>query len=251
MHASSPPESPQNDLLKVLREEDRACLQPFLKEGELRAGDVLYHAGDHVKMVYFPRGSALLSYVVELTDGRSVETVLVGREGAVGGIVSHGHLPSYARCEVQFSGPALMIGLDDLERAKSQSAGLRNLFNRYADCLVAQIFQSVACNAVHTIEQRAAKWLIATIERTGECDVPLTQEQLASMLGVGRSYVSRVIGRLRAKGIMRTRRGRMEIRSSEALRALSCDCDDQVREHFDQILQGVYVPEAEAEICGG
>lgn len=251
MHAPTARDVPQNDLLDALREGDLAILKPFLRQGEVKPADVLYRSGDHVRTVYFPQGPTLLSYVVELSDGRTVETVLVGREGAVGGIVSHGHLPSYAKCEVQFGGPALLIDLDDLERAKEQSPGLRNLFNRYADCLVAQIFQSVACNAVHTIEQRAAKWLIATIERTGECEVPLTQEQLASMLGVGRSYVSRVIGRLRSKGIMRTRRGRMEIRSSEGLRALSCDCNEQVRAHFDRILQGVYVPEAEDEICGG
>jgi hypothetical protein len=87
-----------------------------------------------------------------------------------------------------------------LEAAKGRSRALAGLFARYADCLLAQIIQSAACNATHSIEQRAAKWIIATAERTDRDQVPLTHEQLGMLLGVGRSYVSRVIqsSRLRA-----------------------------------------------------
>src|SRR5206468_5383402 len=139
------------------------------------------------------RGSSLISYLVILRDGRAIETALIGREGAVGGMVSQGRLPAFSRAEVQLGGPFFRIDLHDLEDAKSRSMTLRHLFARYADCLMAQVFQSVACNAAHSIEQRTAKWLLAAIERTGAPDVALTQEQLAAMLGVGRSYLSRVI----------------------------------------------------------
>src|SRR5205085_7400606 len=118
---------------------------------------------DVVRQVYFPCGSSMISYLVVLEDGRAIETALIGREGAAGGIVSQGHLPAYARAEVQFPGTFIRIDLARLEDAKARSAALRNLFARYADCLVAQVFQAVACNAAHTIEQRTARWLIAAI----------------------------------------------------------------------------------------
>ena len=95
----------------------------------------------------------------------------------------------------------------DLEKAKQQSPTLGNLFSRYADCLAAQIFQAGACNAAHSIEQRTAKWLISAVERTGGPDIPLTQEQLAVMLAVGRSYISRVLRILKQRGILEFRRG--------------------------------------------
>jgi CRP-like cAMP-binding protein len=117
---------------------------------------------------------------------------------------------------------------------------LRHLLARYADCLMAQVFQSVACNAAHSIEQRTAKWLLAAIERTGAPDVALTQEQLAAMLGVGRSYLSRIIGDLKERGVIETRRARMGIRDTEKLRTLACECNSAVSRHFDDVLRGVY-----------
>jgi hypothetical protein len=131
---------------------------------------------------------------------------LIGREGAVGGIVSAGHLPAYCRIVVKYSEPLVRMRVDKLEEAKAKSASLRHLFSRYADCLLAQMFQSSACNAIHSIEQRAAKWIVAAMERTGNSVVPLKHEQLATMLGVGHSYTSRVIQTFKADGILDTRR---------------------------------------------
>jgi CRP-like cAMP-binding protein len=133
-----------------------------------------------------------------------------------------------------------------LEDAKMHSLSLRHLFARYADCMVAQIFQAVACNAAHTIEQRTAKWLNAAIVRTAEHEVPLTQEQLAAMLGVGRSYISRVIRSLKERGILDTKRGRLCVRDEAALNALSCHCNESVKKHFDEVLSGVYPVEDES-----
>jgi CRP-like cAMP-binding protein len=186
--------------------------------------------------------------MVMLEDGRGVETALVGREGALGGIVSQGRLPAYARAMVQFPGPFYRLEARELEQAKMHSPTLRHLFARYADCLVAQMFQSVACNAAHTIEQRAAKWLIAALERTGDHDVPLTQEQLAAMLGVGRSYISRVVQGMKSRGVLETRRGGVRVRDMDALRRLSCGCNAAVRNHFDEVLKGVYPTEDESNV---
>lgn len=214
-------------------------LLPWLGE----TGGVLYAPGDHVGTVYFPCGPSLVSYRVMLDDGRGVETALVGREGAVGGIVSHGRLPAYAHALVQFPGLFYRMGTRQLEQAKISSPTLRLQIARYADCMVAQVFQSVACNAAHTIEQRAAKWLLAALDRTGEGDVPLTQEQLASMLGVGRSYISRVVQNMKLRGVLETKRGAVKVHDMTELQRLSCRCNDTVRRHFDEVLKGVYPSE--------
>ncbi len=182
----------------------------------------------------------MLSYLVLLEDGRAVETVLIGREGAIGGIVSHGRLPAFARAMVQFAGPVLRMTLADLEAAKHESLTLRYFFARYADCLMAQVFQSIACNAVHTVEQRTAKWVLAALERTGGSELPLTQEHLAALLGVGRGYVSRVLRALREEGLIRTRRGILHVPDRSALAGRSCRCNAVVRQHFEAVLSGVY-----------
>ncbi len=115
-----------------------------------------------------PAGPSLATFLVPNEDGRDVETILVGREGAVGGIVSEGFLPAYTRICVKFGGPFARIHVAKLDAAKMRSALLRNIFARYADCMLAQMFQSTACNAIHSIEQRTAKWIIAAKERTGD-----------------------------------------------------------------------------------
>jgi CRP-like cAMP-binding protein len=132
-----------------------------------------------------------------------------------------------------------------LDAAKLKSRTLNNIFARYADCMLAQIFQSTACNAIHSIEQRTAKWIISAMERAdGDEVVPLTHEQLATLLGVGRSYTSRVIQTFKAEGTLETRRGSILVRNADAMRNRSCQCNEAVKAHFEEVLRGVY-PDAE------
>ena len=232
---------PFNGLLRHLNGADYALLAPHLVPGETRASDLLYNPGDDVETVHFPCGPALVSYLVASEDGRDVETLLIGREGAVGGIVSQGFLPAYTRITVKFGGPFARLPVSKLEAAKMKSASLRNIFARYADCLLAQIFQSTACNAIHSIEQRTAKWIISAMERTdGDNSVPLTHEQLSTLLGVGRSYTSRVIQTFKAEGVLQTRRGSILVHNADALRERSCLCNEAVKIHFEEVLRGVY-----------
>ena len=232
---------PLNNLLRRLNRADFELLEPHLSPVLGEANELLYNPGDHVETVHFPCGPSLVSYVVPNEDGRDVETILIGREGAVGGIVSHGFLPAYTCIAVKFGGPFVRLPIGRLEAAKMRSASLRNIFSRYADCMLAQIFQSTACNAIHSIEQRTAKWIISAMERTnGEERVPLTHEQLATMLGVGRSYASRVILAFKADGILDTGRGAILVRDREALEQKSCHCNESVKNHFEEVLSGVY-----------
>jgi len=235
---------PYNNLLRRLSPGDFALIAPHLGHEEAQPGDLLYNPGDDVEIVHFPCGPALATYLVANEDGRDVETILVGREGAVGGIVSQGYLPAYTRIVVKFGGPFVHLPIGKLDAAKTKSATLRNVFARYADCMLAQVFQATACNAIHSIEQRTAKWIISAMERTeGEDVVPLTHEQLATLLGVGRSYTSRVIQTFKAEGVLETRRGSILVLNPEALKLRACLCNESVKNHFEEVLRGVYPTE--------
>lgn len=240
----SPPAAPAdltNNLLGALREADAGYLTPHLKPFRAEGGAVLFDHGDIVRTAYFPCGPTLVSFVVSIEGGRAIETALIGREGAVGGIVSQGRLPAYCRAVVQNNGGWVMrVDTVALEEAKSRSVTIRHLFARYADCLLAQVFQSVACNASHSIEQRASKWLVAAVERTGGTRISMTQDELAGMLGVGRSYLSTFLKSLNDRGLIATRRGAIEVIAPRAMRRLACDCNAQVKAHFDEVLSGVY-----------
>ncbi|SFG10977.1 cAMP-binding domain of CRP or a regulatory subunit of cAMP-dependent protein kinases [Novosphingobium sp. CF614] len=240
---TSPTTAPRSDLLAALRPADRALIEHRCSECELGAGEVIYRRGDDVEYCYFPNGSAMCSFFVELDCGAVVETIPIGREGALGGVVSQGMLPAYACAKVLHQGRFQRIAAGDLEEAKRGSPTIANLFARYADCMMAQVFQSIACNAVHTIEQRAAKWLGLAVDRIGRNDVTMTQEQLASIMGIGRSYASRVLQRFKHDGLVRTRRGRIEVLDREALHRRACTCNDRVSAHFHKVLGGVYSAE--------
>lgn len=229
-----------NNLLRSLRDADLALIEPHLTAQELPTGKLLYLPGDHVQTVYFPCNSAMAAYFIELPEGKGVETTLIGREGAIGGIVSQGRLPSYSRCSVQSGGTFLTLKSEALEDLKAQSASIRHLFARYADCVMAQVFQTTACNAGHTINQRAAKWIVATIERSGDHIIRLTQDQLAEMLGIGRSYISRVIAAFKRDGIIATRRKQIVVLDRDRIESMACSCNEQVKQHFHEVLQGVY-----------
>jgi DNA-binding transcriptional regulator YhcF (GntR family) len=222
---------PSNNLLRRLSRADFALISPHLVFTHAAAGELLYNPGDDVDVAHFPCGPSLASYLVASEDGRDVEA-------------SQGYLPAYTRIIVKFSGPFARLPIGKLETAKSESLTLRNVFARYADCLLAQIFQSTACNAIHSIEQRAAKWIVSAMERTNEdAIVPLTHEQLATLLGVGRSYASRVLQTFKAEGMLETRRGAIVVKNRAALQARACLCNEQVKTHFEEVLRGVYPTE--------
>lgn len=232
--------SDRSELLEVLLPQDRDLLFPRLSEVRFDAGKVLFDPGDMVDHCYFPRGGSIASYFVLLDSGVAVEAMMVGREGALGGIVSSGSAPAYAQARVMHGGHFYRIAVAELDRIKDASPGVRSLFARYADCLLAQVFQSNACNAIHTIEQRAAKWLTAAVDRIGRNDITMTQEQLASMMGIGRSYASRVVQRFKSDGLLRTRRGGIEIVDAVQLEQRACPCNRLVKQHYDRVLEGIY-----------
>ena len=126
-----------------------------------------------------------------------------------------------------------------LEDIKDVSPRFGELFARYADALLAQMMQSVACNALHSVEERCCRWLLATHDRAGDQIIQLTQEALAEMLGVQRTTVTAVIQNLEAKGLLRRQRGRVEVIDRRGLERAACECYRAVEDHFELLLPEV------------
>lgn len=228
-----------NRLLAALADRDLAVLRPHLQPVALARGQVLFEPGDDVVTTYFPCHRTMASLLVVTRDGREVEAATIGREGAVGGIVSEGHKPAFGRAVVQIPGAAYAISTSHLEAAKIGSPRFGDLFSRYADALLAQMMQSVACNALHRVEERCARWLLATHDRAGDKIIHLTHESLAEMLGVQRSTVTGVTGDLQARGLIRTHRGGVEVIDRKGLERAACECYRAVEDHFRELLPEV------------
>lgn len=224
-----------NRLLATMPEEQRRALEAAGEYVDLRAGEVLFNCGRNIESTYFPVRPMMISLVIEIDDRRRVEVATIGKEGAIGGIVSCGDLPAYARAEVQVAGRMLRVPMSAIEHAKRESLVVRDTFCRYADALLAQIMQSVACNAFHDIEARAARWLLTARDRAGD-QLSLTQSALAALLGVQRTSVNAVARALQDEGLIRYSRGIVTILDVDGLERRACDCYAKVNVHFDTVL---------------
>src|SRR3954464_967367 len=225
-----------NRLLSTFSVAERALLEPSATLVELRRGEILFEAGMDVPATHFPSAGTVVAIVVVVDDGRTVEVATIGKEGAVGGIVSGGKAPPFGRAIVQVPGFALRVDLKALEEAKARSPHIRDLFARYSDALLAQVMQSVACNAFHPLEARCCRWLLTAQDRAGRETIPLTQECRAEMLGVQRTTVSAVAKALQDQGLIAYRRGAISILDRAGVEARSCECHGAVERHFREVL---------------
>lgn len=231
-----------NRLLAALAPRDLALVYPALETVHLNAGSVLFEPGEDVTHICFPSQDMIAALVLNLRDGGSAEAAMIGCEGAAGGIISEGHKPAFARGVVQIGGSALRLRTEVLNSAKQRSPTLRDHFARYADCLLAQALQSVACNAVHEMDGRLARWLLNLQDRLGKAELRVTQEFISQMLGVHRSYTTRIIGSLASRGAISKARGVIVIVSRHKLEGQACECYAYLRRHFERLLPGVYPP---------
>lgn len=229
-----------NLLLKALRGFDRDILLPHLEPVSYAKGATIFEAGEPVTHITFPCEHAVVTLVITTSDGRSAETATIGHEGAVGGVVSQGYVPASTHAIVQIAGPMLRIESAVLQEAKRQSQGIRNLFARYSDCLLAQVLQSSACNALHPIEQRCLRWLQTLHDRIGSPVLPITHELLAAMLGVQRTYLTRILRILQEQGLIKVGRGRITVIDRRRMEEIACECHGRVRDHYRTVLGAVY-----------
>lgn len=224
-----------NRLLSTFSAEQRALLEPFGEMLELESGDLVLRRGEAVEASLFPVGPTMISMIVDLSGGRSAEVASIGREGAVGGIVSCGHVPAYSRAEVLVPGPAWRLPMRALEEAKTKSDFIANLFCRFSDYLLAEVMQSVVCNAYHSIAQRAARWLLHAQDRAGD-RIELTQEAFAGLLGVQRTTINAVIRELSSEGLIAIGRGRIHVTDRAGLKRRSCECYSRLQEHYEAVI---------------
>ena len=224
-----------NLLLATFTSEIRSLMEPGGEIIELSVGERVLSRGQDVDWSYFPFGTTMISLVVELTDGRSVQVASIGREGAVGGIVSCGHAPAFSQAQVMVGGPAMRLPMQALEQAKRRSEFVANIFCRFSDYLLAEVMQSAACNSFHSIQQRAARWLLTAQDRAGD-RIELTQEALAGLLGVQRTTVNAVVGVLQDEGLISARRGRVIVVDRDGLKRQACECYSVVGDHFGAVI---------------
>ena len=227
---------PGNRLLRALAADDYASLAPHLSNVELEINDVLANAGQAFKQIYFP-STAVISIVNFMSDGSGVEVGTVGDEGFAG-------LPAYLEAEAsegktfaQIRVSSTRMPVQALISAAAERPALRHLLNRYTQAYMTQVAQSAACNRLHSIEQRCARWLLMTHDRMGGSDtIPLKHEFLALMLGVRRAGVTVAAGLLQDVGLIRYRRGTIRVVDRTGLEKASCECYAIVRRHFDRLL---------------
>ena len=226
---------PPNQLLQALPAEDFELVGARLKPLQLIRETVLVEAGVAPAQIVFPHGGAV-SIVVNLSEGQSVEVGMIGRDGVVGACEALGDGVSLTDAIVLFPAAASLIELADFRIVAAQSPALRGLVTRHGEALLAQAQQTAACNAVHSVEARLARWLLHARDLRDGRTLPLTQELLAQMIGVRRNAISIVAHALQEAGTISYSRGQIEILDVEALRATSCECHAAIRARQKQLL---------------
>ncbi len=232
-----------NRLLAALETDDFAALEPHLHAVSLRQDQVLYEAGDPLRHAYFPHDT-VVSLVAVLKDGRSAEMAVYGREGALGLVSAVTAVQSFGRYIVQATGTASRIELERLHEVISTRPKVRQLVLRFSEAMMARVLQNVACNAVHSVEDRACRWILSMHDRLDRDTVPLTHEFLADMLGVQRSTVSSITRALQEAGLIRQGRGVITVTNRAGLEARSCECYGTVRRSFERLLPHTYASDA-------
>jgi len=217
-----------NRLLAALPASDYSLLEAHLKEVPLEVGAVLQDPGERIQYVYFPL-SGMISLLSVMRDGKAVETIALGREGALGGSFGVGSSYAFARAVVQIGGSAARISATHFLSVFRESERLRDVMARYEEARFLQTQQAAACNALHGAEARLSRWLLQTSDIIGGGVVPLTQEHLSQMLGVRRTTVTAIARELQRAGFIHYTRGRIEIPDREKLRKFACECYDVLR----------------------
>ncbi len=224
-----------NRLLTLLPSADINLLAPSLKSVSLSQGVVLNEPCTEIEQVIFPH-SGMVSLLAVMADGRAVETATVGAEGVVGGMAGFGLRMTITRAVVQTPLVASQIAAAPFRRAVSASPQLRDLLVRYNEALLGQVQVTAACNALHSIHARLARWILQTADRTQGSFVPLTQELISEMLGVRRSSVSEVAVKLQDAGLIRYSRGMIEIIDRPALMEAACECYETIRRQSGDVV---------------
>jgi CRP-like cAMP-binding protein len=232
----SPITEPQgNRLLGALEPFSRKRIESHLEPVRLKLGAVVCEAGGLLKHAYFPEG-AVLSLLTVLENGAAIETANIGREGAFGLFAAMYSRVSFNRCLVQLEGGIVRCPIELLQWEFKNSEHVRNLFVSYSETLLSQVQQTVACNALHSTEERMCRWLLMMHDRAEGESLPYTHEFLSQMLGANRKSVTLAAQALQTAGLISYRRGTIQVVDRAGLEKASCECYAIVKERFDAFL---------------
>jgi CRP-like cAMP-binding protein len=226
----------QNRLLSSLPRDLQIRLLPRMEKMSLSLKQILYDAGQPITHVYFPL-SGVISLIITLKGGETVEVATVGNEGLAGTPLLLGAEHGALKAVCQVTGQALKMRADSFRRSVEEHPELLALVRRYTQNLFDQIAQTTACNHVHSVHARMCRWLLMTHDRVGADEFHLTQEFLAQMLGVRRPSVTVAAGLLQKAGLIRYQRGRIRIADRAGLEAGACECYETVRQDFDRLVE--------------
>lgn len=200
---------------------------------ELVQGDVLAEAHGIIDKVYFPH-AGIISCVVELAGGGAIETGMIGRDGEFGAGLALDDRVSLNHAVVQVGGQASVFDVKFIIQFAEKYPAFRRLIMSYEHFHLAQVQQTAACNAVHSVQARTCKWLLRMNELSGD-ELTVTQQFLAQMMGVRRTSVTGVAVELQKAGMIAHSRGRIQILDVEKIRRWACECHDDVRHHYDRL----------------
>jgi len=225
----------QNSLLQALPASDYAYVSAHLVQVELERGRLLYDPGDLIDTIYFPH-DGVISLMTLMENGAAIESATIGPEGALGLMAAVAPRQSLSRAIVQTPLTAAKISAERLHEAWEKSPRVRDLVDRHSEALFGHAIQSVACNALHSVEARFCRWLLTCHDRISSDTIALTQEFLADMLGVQRTTVTAVARSMQEKGLIRYRRGVVDIIDRPALEAQACECYGVIRKTYSRLL---------------
>lgn len=225
-----------NRLLGALEPASRKRIDPHLQPVTFKLGAVVCEAGGLLKHAYFPQGS-VLSLLTVLENGSAIETANIGREGAFGLFAAMYSRVSFNRCLVQLEGAMVRCPIAILQSEFRNSEHVRNLFVSYSETLLSQVQQTVACNSMHTTEERMCRWLLMMHDRAQGKALPYTHEFLSHMLGANRKSVTLAAQAMQAAGLISYRRGKITVIDRPGLEKASCECYAIVKERFDAFLK--------------
>jgi len=230
----SPPDLTSNKLLNALSSEVRSKLERDLEIVEVAYRQVLYRPDDSAHFVYFPL-SGVISVLAITSDSTGVEVASVGCEGMANVNLFLG--VDHAQCEAVVQVPGIVARLSGTALQKHTETGgeMSRLLLRYTSAYLGQLSQSVACNRLHPLEERCARWLLMMQDRAGD-QFPITHEFLSNMLGVRRATVTVAAGILQKAGLIRYTRGKMTVLDRERLEEASCECYGTVREMYERMV---------------
>jgi CRP-like cAMP-binding protein len=224
----------KNRFLASLPRADFSLLAPHLRLVSFERGVILQEAGDEIQHVYFPH-SGMVSLVTVMQSGATIETATMGRAGVVGFTAGLGARRAFSRAIVQLPAAAARLSRAQFRSAVRESTAIRELVVRYNDVLMMQIQRSAACNALHTVEERLARWLLQSHDCVDGDAIPLTQEFLGQMLGVRRASVTMIARLMQNAGTIRYHRGRIEIVDRPALEEIACGCYQVVKQSLEKV----------------